>query len=109
MSFVVIMSFWSLFAAMANDPRYTTIRELIADGYIKTLRGIFDKQIISRSKVARDLGLNPARFSRNLKEPSRFILKDLYSLADLIGIQGIDVLRLVDADIPKPKRTKKTK
>jgi hypothetical protein len=83
------------------------ISDLISKGYIKSLRDIFEKELISRSKVARDLGLNPARFSRNLKEPERFILRDLYSLADLIGIKGIEILHLVDPDMTKSKRGKK--
>jgi hypothetical protein len=94
---------------MPKDTRYITIQDLILKGYIKSLRDIFDKELITRSKVARDLGLNPSRFSRNLKEPERFILKDLYSLADLIGIKGIEILHLVDADMVKPKRGKKSK
>ena len=92
---------------MSADPRYIMISDLISKGYIKSLRDIFEKGLISRSKVARDLGLNPARFSRNLKEPERFILRDLYSLADLIGIKGIEILHLVGADMTKSKRGKK--
>ena len=92
---------------MVNDPRYTTIRDLILKDYIKSLREIFDKELISRSKVARDLGLNPARFSRNLLHPERFILKDLYKLADLLGMPGIQVIQLADADYSKSKKVRK--
>jgi len=94
---------------MANDTRYSTIRDLILKGYIKSLREVFEKELISRSKVARDLGLNPARFSRNLLHPERFVLKDLYALAELIEIEGIQVIQLVDVDYLKDKKGKKKK
>lgn len=91
---------------MAKDTRYSTICDLISKGYIKSLREIFEKELISRSKVARDLGLNPGRFSRNLLHPERFVVKDLYALADLLEIEGIEIFKLVDFDHGKPKKKK---
>jgi hypothetical protein len=91
---------------MSKDTRYNTIQDLILKGYITSLREIFEKELISRSKVARDLGLNPGRFSRNLLHPERFVLKDLYALAALIEIEGIKILQLVDADHSKTKKKK---
>lgn len=92
---------------MANDPRYSTIRDLILKGYLKSLQEIFEKELISRSKVARDLGLNPTRFSNNLLHPERFTLKDLYNLAELVDVDGIQILQLVDADYVKNKKPRK--
>ena len=94
---------------MQKDARYATIKDLVSKGYINSLREIFEKELISRSKVARDLGLNPVRFSRNLLNPSRFILKDLYALADLMEIEGIKVLQLVDVDRLTNSKTSRKK
>jgi hypothetical protein len=81
-----------------KDTRYTTIKDLIEQKFVTSLSQIFDRQLISKSRVARDLGLNPSRFSRNLKNPGRFILKDLYALAKLLEIDGITILTLVAND-----------
>jgi hypothetical protein len=94
---------------MSKDTRYNTIHDLIVKGYISSLREIFEKELISRSKVARDLGLNPGRFSRNLLHPERFILKDLYALAELLEIEGPAMLQLVDADYQANQKKSKKK
>jgi hypothetical protein len=95
---------------MANDIRYITIRDLISKGYINSLTEIFEKELISRSRVARDLGLNPGRFTRNLQHSERFILKDLYALANIIGIENMTILQLVNKDYEaNQKKSKKKK
>jgi hypothetical protein len=95
---------------MSKETRYTTIQDLILKGYISSLTEIFEKELISRSKVARDLGLNPARFTRNLHHPERFILKDLYALAALIGIENMTILQLANTDYEaNQKKSKKKK
>jgi hypothetical protein len=83
---------------MPQDTRYNTIHELIVKGYISSLTEIFEKELISRSRVARDLGLNPARFSRILLKPERFVLKDLYKLAGLLNIDRLKILELANND-----------
>jgi hypothetical protein len=95
---------------MSKDTRYTTIQDLILKGYITSLTEIFEKELITRSRVARDLGLNPARFSRNLKNPQRFSLKDLYAFAAMLEVERMTVLNLADNDfetgLKKMKRKK---
>ena len=96
---------------MSKDARYKTIQDLILKGYITSLREIFEKELISRSKVARDLGLNPGRFTRNLQHPERFILKDLYAFAELLEIERMAVLQLIENDYQSThkQKTRKTK
>jgi hypothetical protein len=95
---------------MSKDTRYATIQDLILKGYITSLREIFEKELISRSRVARDLGLNPARFSRMLQNPERFILKDLYAFAALLDVDRMTFLKLVDSDFEaNQKKVKKKK
>ena len=96
---------------MSKDARYKTIQDLILKGYITSLSEIFEKELVSRSKVARDLGLNPTRFAANLKHPERFILKDLYAFADLLEIERMALLQLVDNDYhtSQKQKTRKTK
>lgn len=92
------------------DSRYSTIKDLINKGYIISLREIFEKELISRSRVARDIGVNPTRFSRNLLSPEKFVLKDLYAFAKLLDINRLVLLGVVDKDYDNPPKTKpKTK
>jgi len=95
---------------MSNETVYLTIQDLILKGYITSLTEIFEKELISRSRVARDLGLNPGRFTRNLQHPERFIMKDLYALANLIGVENITILQIVNHDYEtNQKKSKKKK
>ena len=95
---------------MSNETVYLTIQDLILKGYITSLTEIFEKELISRSRVARDLGLNPGRFTRNLQHPERFIMKDLYALANLIGVENITILQIVNQDYEtNQKKSKKKK
>jgi hypothetical protein len=91
---------------MSKDTRYATIQDLILKGYISTLNEIFEKELISRSRVARDLGLNPARFSHTLKNPERFILKDLFAFAALLDVDRLTILKLVDNDYEANQKAK---
>ncbi len=94
---------------MSKDARYKTIQDLILKGYITSLREIFEKELVSRSKVARDLGLNPTRFAANLKHPERFILKDLYAFAALLDIERMVLLQLIDNDYQASQKSTKKK
>jgi hypothetical protein len=98
---------------MERDVRYNNIHDLILKGSIKSLREVFTRELIKRSKVAKDLGLNPVRFTRNLEKPEKFILKDLYTLAALIGVENMVLLEMIDNDYKetlkaktKPKKAK---
>jgi len=91
---------------MSKDTRYITIQDLILKGYISSLTEIFEKELISRSRVARDLGLNPARFSRTLKSPERFILKDLYAFAALLEVDRLTILKLANNDYEATQKVK---
>lgn len=78
---------------MAKDRRYTTVKNLIAGGYIKTFREIFDT--IPKSVVARDLGMHNIRFTKLINNVDKFILKDLILMAALIETDEAILLQLV--------------
>ncbi len=67
-------------------------RELISTNFIKTFQGIFD--VIPKSVVARDLGLNNVRFSKLMQSVDQFILTDLFQIAVLLEVDEMVVLKL---------------
>ena len=78
---------------MAKDKRYTVIKNLVTGGYIKSFEEIFET--LPKSVLYKDLGMNSARFSKLLKQPELFILKDLFRIASLIGTDEKIILDLV--------------
>ena len=76
-----------------RDPRYDKVRKLIELEVLTTFREIFE--FVPKSVVARDLCMNSARFTKLMYHVDRFILKDLFSIAHLIGISEQRILRLV--------------
>lgn len=80
---------------MTNDKRYTTVKNLISGGHVKSFREIFDT--LPKSVVYRDLGMNNARFTRLMFHVEEFTLQELFRIADLIGTPKNNILDLVYA------------
>jgi hypothetical protein len=78
---------------MAKDKRYTTAKNLITAGYIKSFREIFDT--IPKSVVARDLGVNSMRFNKLIKHVDRFSLKDLFLIASFFEVEERVMIDLI--------------
>lgn len=90
---------------MAKDKRYTTVKNLISAGYIKTFSEIFDT--IPKSVIAADLGFNGERINKLMNNVGLFIVKDLFKLAELIGMDEIEVMKLVCNQYGTDKRRRK--
>ncbi len=72
----------------------------------KTFKEVFD--IIPRSVVATDLGINYNRFVQRINEPEVFTVKELIMFSDLIGTSPSILFDLAMKDIEsKKKRVKK--
>ena len=78
---------------MAKDKRYTTIKNLISGGHIKSFREIFDT--LPKSVVYKDLGMNNKRFNRLMYNVEEFVVLDLFRIADLIGTNKKNILDLI--------------
>lgn len=78
---------------MSKDRRYITVKNLISAGYIKTLNEIFDT--VPKSVVAADLGFNSIRINTLMASVDKFIVKDLFKLAELLEIEEIEMMKLV--------------
>jgi hypothetical protein len=92
---------------MSKDRRYTTVKNLISGGYIKTFREIFDT--LPKSVVARDLGMNNVRFSKLIQNVDQFVLKDLFRFAAYLEIEEMVLFNLVFQQYHLDKKTKKKK
>ena len=89
---------------MVQDKRYSTVKYLIDSGYITSFSQIFES--IPMSVVANDTGSNYVRFKRLAENPTRFRLKDLVILANLIGIPEMKIISLIMGSPSKNKRKK---
>jgi len=90
---------------MAKDRRYITVKNLIAAGYIKSFREIFDT--LPKSVVARDLGMNNMRFSRLMDNVDQFLLKDLFRFAAYLEIDELVLINLIYQQYSIDKKRRK--
>jgi hypothetical protein len=87
-----------------KDKRFSIAAKLIRTNEIKTFSEIID--IVPKTVVAKELGINPERFNRLLATIDLFVIKDLVKLAEVLEVDTIAVLHLVDNELPKRKTRK---
>jgi hypothetical protein len=87
-----------------KDKRFSIAAKLIRTNEIKTFSEIID--IVPKTVVAKELGINPERFNRLLATIDLFVVKDLVKLAEVLEVDTIAVLHLVDNELPKRKTRK---
>jgi hypothetical protein len=90
---------------MEKDERYKAVKRLIEKGDITEFNEMFT--YIPKTVVARDLGAAPARFSEKMNLIEKFTLQDMFSIAKLLEVESIDILRLADNQYSEQKKNKK--
>lgn len=90
---------------MEKDERYKAVKRLIEKGDITEFNEMFT--YIPKTVVARDLGAAPARFSEKMNLIEKFTLQDMFSIAKLLEVENIDILRLADNQYTEQKKNKK--
>lgn len=83
---------------------YDTAKLLIEGNQIKRLSDVFSH--LTKSVVAKDLGINYIRFEKILKNTGGFKLDELYSLAALIGVDEKIIIELAHQDHLHTKKKK---
>jgi hypothetical protein len=83
---------------------YETIKVLIEHQHIKRFDQIFET--VSRTNMAKDLGMNYQTFIYRLKRPVAFTLEQLIAIANLIGVDRIVVIELVLKQVDARKKGK---
>jgi hypothetical protein len=66
------------------DKRYGVIKALFREGDRYRFKDIFD--IVPKTIVAKDLGMNYHAFTRKVGDPERFTLKEIIKMADMFAI-----------------------
>jgi hypothetical protein len=81
----------------SGDKRYSYVRSVFMAGDLKTFSEMFN--IVPRSIVATDLGLNYDRFAKKIIKLELLTIRDIRRLAKLTGVGSKDLLALVDDEI----------
>lgn len=92
---------------MSKDRRYTTVKNLISGGYIKTFSEIFET--LPKSVMARDLGMNNIRFTKLMNNVDDFFLRDIFRMAVLLEISEATMYELIWQQYTIDKKSKKKK
>jgi hypothetical protein len=87
-----------------KDTRYHAAKTYIESGNIKGYREIFD--IIPKSVIVRDSGINYVRLTNKITNPDKFSVKDIMILSKLIGIDSRLLYDLIAQALEKPKKGK---
>jgi hypothetical protein len=90
-----------------KDKRYNTVGKLIRSNEITKFEEIMDT--IPKTRLAIDLGINPARFNRLINNVHLFPLQYIYDIAKLLDVDFMRVVLLIHTQITgeeKPKRKK---
>ena len=87
-------------------PKGTNIaKKLFLSGDIKSLADLLE--IVEKTPLARSIGTSPARLNKLLANPALFTFQDLYSIADLIGVDRKLLVDLLFIESNKPTKKKK--
>lgn len=88
-----------------KDPRYATIKGLMAEGKITKFEEIFDW--IAYTAVANDLGKNHNTMKIIKTNPERMTVAEIWKLADLIGCdkKKLGIMALEQVKLAKERDT----
>lgn len=90
---------------MPKDNRYTVINVLIESGEIVSFQDIF--KFISKRVIYNDLGMNWGKFQRIYTNPDLLSLRELLTLARLIGCEPVKLFEI--ATVRKTAKKKSAK
>ena len=81
---------------------------MIIDGRITSFREMFDREVIPKSVVARDLGMNNTRFTRLMMNVNQFTYGETYLIAGFLEINEVTMSKLISEQyvIDKIKKLK---
>jgi hypothetical protein len=86
------------------DKRYGVIKALFREGDQYRFKDVFD--IIPKTIVARDLGMNYHTFTRKVEDPERFTLKVIIKMADMFAVGSQNLCDRIFIDIEEKYRTR---
>ena len=84
-----------------QDPRYSLIKPMLADGKIQTFTEIF--VYIKKSVVARDIGKKVERFTELMNDVDDFRVGELRMMAKLFNLTLDEMFNLIARELEKKK------
>jgi hypothetical protein len=82
-----------------KDRRYNALKTYIDSGEMKHFTELFD--IVPRSVIVRDSGINYTRLTNKIKGPEKFTVKDILIMSQLIGVESNKIYRLIASSVDK--------
>lgn len=92
---------------MQQDKHYRIAKSLILDGTIKTFSDIF--KYAAKSTIAKDLNMHFNTIQSRIDHPGSLSIEELDKLAEMIGIDVMDVIKLAHVEYEDTKKTKRKK
>jgi hypothetical protein len=83
------------------DKRYGIIRALLKEGERYRFKDVFD--VIPKTIVAKDLGMNYHTFTRKVEDPERFTLKEIIKMAGMFAVGSKNLCDRIFIDIQEKK------
>ena len=93
-------------AQSVTDTRYHAAKTYIESGSIKGYKEIFD--IIPKSVIVRDSGINYVRLRNKIAHPDKFSVKDIVVISRLLGVDSRKLYDLLAKEVEKPVKKKAT-
>lgn len=90
---------------MSEASPYNIAKELILAGKLRNLDELM--LIIKKTNLAKDAKIGPKRLNRLLLNPGLFTIEDAHKIADLIGVNGKQILDVLDAEYLLKQKAKK--
>jgi len=85
-----------------KDRRYSALKSYIDSGAAKGFTEIFD--IVPKSVIVRDSGINYQRLTAKINSPEKFSVKDIRTIAALIGIDSRKLYDLIVVVLEKKRK-----
>lgn len=95
-----------IYLHMAKDKRYTTVRNLIAGGYIKSFSEIWNT--LPKTVVARDLKMHHQTFTKLIGSPEKFSFEQAIEIGLLIEVDSFDIMNLIYTQLVIEKKVNKS-
>jgi len=81
---------------MINEPPYSTAKKLIHAESIGNLSELLET--IPKTSLALSMKTSPKRFNKLIANPRLFTFGDVYIIAELIGVEGEAILKIIHAE-----------
>jgi len=81
---------------MITKPPFSTAKKLIESNNIQNLFELLEA--IPKTTLAKAMKTSPKRFNRLIKNPTLFTFEDAYTLAELIGVDKMQIVSIIHSE-----------